>query len=430
MDYNPRDNGGGRIRKSERFAPENENQNRGPQKTTQLERARFRAEQRRREASKTTVVKRTYYDFTLIFLIILACGFGLIMLYSVTSYSDAMKASTHYNGAASMLNQLKNAAVGLVALIGLSFFSYRILTVKKGVLVFLFYIFTVALSVYTMYFGVDSHGKKRWVKIWKLPQFQPAELVKIALILVLAYVISKLYRVMQQSLLTSLIVIALTLVAAAPVAKENLSSGIIIVLIGFSMLFASTKHIWPYVVMVVLVVVGAVVAYKTGLLEKVLHDYQMDRVNAWLNPMLYKDNEAYQTVQGLYAIASGGFFGKGLGQSIQKFIIPEVANDMIFTVICEELGLFGVVFVLVLFALMAIRLFYIALHAPDMFGGLIAIGILAHICLQVLMHIAVCISFMPNTGIGLPFISSGGSAVVGLMVEMSLALSISMRIEE
>ena len=135
-------------------------------------------------------------------------------------------------------------------------------------------------------------------------------------------------------------------------------------------------------------------------------------------------------MQGLYAIGSGGFFGKGLGNSTQKLgVIPEVQNDMILTIVCEELGVFGVIVVLVLFGLLLYRLMFIAKNAPDLYGSLVARGIFAHISLQVILNIAVVTNMMPTTGVTLPFISYGGTSILFLMTEMGIALGISRKIK-
>ena len=152
----------------------------------------------------------------------------------------------------------------------------------------------------------------------------------------------------------------------------------------------------------------------------------MDRIYAWLDPLSDPDDKGYQILQSLYAIGSGGFFGKGLGQSIQKLgYLPESQNDMIFAIICEELGLFGAFLVILLFSILIWRLMIIANNAPDMTGSLMVTGVLAHIAIQVIFNLAVATNLMPNTGVSLPFISSGGSSVVCLMAEIGLVLSVS-----
>ena len=149
----------------------------------------------------------------------------------------------------------------------------------------------------------------------------------------------------------------------------------------------------------------------------------------WLRPEEYASGVGYQTLQGLYAIGSGGFFGKGLGNSAQKMVIPEVQNDMILSVICEELGVFGAIVVLVLFGMLLYRLLFIAQNAPDVYGSLIVTGIFSHIALQVILNVSVVINLIPNTGITLPFISYGGTAVLFLMAEMGIALGVSRKIK-
>lgn len=155
-----------------------------------------------------------------------------------------------------------------------------------------------------------------------------------------------------------------------------------------------------------------------------LESYRLERLAVWKNPEAYE--KGYQTLQGLYAIGSGGLFGRGLGQSIQKLgFVPEAQNDMIFSIICEELGLFGACFILMLFLLLIWRFFVIATQAKDLFGALIASGAMAHMMIQVILNIAVVTNTIPNTGITLPFISYGGTSVVFLLVEMGLVLSVS-----
>ena len=158
--------------------------------------------------------------------------------------------------------------------------------------------------------------------------------------------------------------------------------------------------------------------------------FRLRRIMVWLHPEDFADTWGYQTIQALYAIGSGGFFGRGLGNSIQKLgSVPEAQNDMIFSIICEELGIFGGIIVLLLYAYLLYRLFFIAQNAPDMFGSLMVSGIFIHIALQVILNIAVVVNLMPNTGVTLPFISYGGTSIVFLMAEMGLALSVARQIK-
>ena len=155
-----------------------------------------------------------------------------------------------------------------------------------------------------------------------------------------------------------------------------------------------------------------------------MESYRLERLAIWRNPEKYE--KGYQTLQGLYAIGSGGLFGRGLGSSIQKLgFVPEAQNDMIFSIICEEMGLIGAVFVMLLFFILIWRFFIIASHAPDLEGALIASGAMAHMMIQVILNIAVVTNTIPNTGITLPFISYGGTSVMFLLFEMGLVLNVS-----
>ena len=159
-------------------------------------------------------------------------------------------------------------------------------------------------------------------------------------------------------------------------------------------------------------------------------NFRLRRILVWLHPEDYASGDGYQTIQALYAIGSGGLLGRGLGNSIQKLgSVPEAQNDMIFSIICEELGVFGGIFVLILFGYLLYRLFFIAQNAPDLFGSLIVTGIFIHIALQVILNIAVVLNLMPNTGVTLPFISYGGTSIVFLMSEMAIALSVARQIK-
>ena len=220
---------------------------------------------------------------------------------------------------------------------------------------------------------------------------------------------------------------------AAIVAANNLSSGIIIVGIGFVMLFvASRKKLWYFLVMAA---GGLVIAFApqigNGLRAiHLLKPYQLNRINVWKNPEAFASDGGYQVLQGLYAIGSGGLFGKGLGESIQKLgFVPEAQNDMIFSIICEELGLFGAVSLILVFMFMIYRFMVIASNAPDLFGCLLVVGVMAHIAIQVILNIAVVTNTIPNTGITLPFISYGGTSIVFLEAEMGMVLSVSNQIK-
>ena len=205
------------------------------------------------------------------------------------------------------------------------------------------------------------------------------------------------------------------------VGASNLSTAIIILGIAVTLIFVASPRYAQFIWMAVSGVgfLGIFLA---------LESYRLERLAIWRNPEKYE--KGYQTLQGLYAIGSGGLFGRGLGNSVQKLgFLPEAQNDMIFSIICEELGIFGGIIVLLLYAYLLYRLFFIAQNAPDMFGSLMVSGIFIHIALQVILNIAVVVNLMPNTGVTLPFISYGGTSIVFLMAEMGLALSVARQIK-
>ena len=278
--------------------------------------------------------------------------------------------------------------------------------------------------------GQSSHGAQRWLNLGPI-QFQPAEIAKIAVIVCLPYMIvhmGKKVRTLKGCMV--LAGVGGLLAFAAYLFTDNLSTAIIVAGITCILIFVSHPKTKPFLVIIGIGI--AVAAVGIAILSVTVansDNFRLQRVISWLNPEATADTGSFQVMQGLYAIGSGGLFGKGLGNSTQKLgVIPEAQNDMILVVICEELGVFGAVVILVLFALLLYRLIFIAKNAPDLFGSLIATGIFAHIALQVILNIAVVTGLLPTTGITLPFISYGGTAIVFLMAEMGIALGISRKI--
>ncbi len=357
----------------------------------------------------------SYFDYTLLFIILFLVGFGLIMLYSTSSYEAQIKFG---NSAYYLKRQLFATCLGLVAMLGIAwlpFLDYHIL--KK--FSFLIYGASLICSTLVLFVGQNINGSKRWLRIGPL-SFQPSELAKLAVIILLAHMISELGKKMDK-FIAKLVIIGLTAIPFVLVAINNLSSAIIIIGIAAVLLFVTSPKIRQLVIMgVVLCGVAAVFLMTAG--------YRVERIRVWLNPE--EHDKGYQTLQALYAIGSGGLFGKGLGESMQKLgYVPEAQNDMIFSIICEELGLFGALCVILLFMLMIWRFMIIANNAPDLFGSLLVVGIMSHIAIQVILNIAVVTNTIPNTGITLPFISYGGTSVLFLLSEMGIALNVSRRIK-
>ena len=367
---------------------------------------------------------KRFYDYSLLFCIIFLTAFGLVMIYSASSYTAQLK----YNDASYfMMRQLKIAAASLILALAISRMDYHWYARFALFGYLLSYVLMIAVSI----FGREVNGKKRWLGVGPV-SFQPTEFVKIALIVLLAAVITQMGKKID-NWKNMAAVMALTLPIAGIVAANNLSSGIIIVGIAFVMLFVACTKKWPFIACAG---VGAAAIAAAGplatFLEKIklLKPYQLKRIHVWLDPEAYPLEGGYQVLQGLYAIGSGGLVGKGLGESIQKMgFVPEAQNDMIFSIICEELGLFGAVSVILIFLFMIYRFMLIANNAPDLFGALIVVGVMAHIAIQVILNIAVVTNTIPNTGITLPFISYGGTSVLFLMVEMGMVLSVSNQIK-
>ena len=366
--------------------------------------------------------RKYFYDYSLLFAVIFITGFGMIMMYSASGYS----AQSQMNDAMYFLrHQAVFAAGGLVAMLIVSVIDYHLTAIFSKIL----YIVAWLLIVATMVIGVASHGSARWIRLGGV-RFQPSEIMKIAVIVLLSYLITH-YGYQINNGRTWWKVALVGIAPGIVVAATNLSTAMIILGITFFMMWIASKKYWPFVLCGVAGVLVYIFAYPMAKLLSalnILQDYQLTRIFAWKDPASYSD-ETFQTLQGLYAIGSGGIFGKGLGESVQKFLMPEGQNDMIFTIICEELGIFGMLLVLFLFGYLLYRLFFIAQNAPDLYGSLMVTGIMAHMALQVILNIAVVINLIPTTGITLPFFSYGGTSSLFQMAELAIALSVSRRIE-
>ena len=279
--------------------------------------------------------------------------------------------------------------------------------------------------------GMTLNGARRWIRLPGNLTLQPAEITKIAVVLFIAYELCRLGR--KAYTMEGIIrVFVFGAIASGGVLflTDNLSTAIIVMGITCILIFVSHPKLKPFLFIIVAGILVAVVGIAILSVTAANSDnFRLQRIISWLNPEATADSGSYQVMQGLYAIGSGGLFGKGLGNSTQKLgVIPEAQNDMILVVICEELGIFGAFIILLLFGLLLYRLMFIAQNAPDLYGSLIATGIFAHIALQVILNIAVVTGMLPTTGITLPFISYGGTAIVFLLAEMGIALGISRRI--
>ena len=358
--------------------------------------------------SKSETKERKYFDYSLLLIVIFLVCFGLIMLYSTSAYNATLKFN---NPTFYLKQQIKATLIGIVGMAVIARIDYRIWAKLSP----LAYIGAIGLSTLVLFIGYEYNGSKRWLSIGPL-SFQPAEFAKIAIIIFVAYLISKAPKSISKfSTMVKIILIVAPIVGL--VAVNNLSSAIIILGIAVIMIFVSSPK---YAQFMALGLIG--VGGMAGFL--LFASYRVERLKVWLSPEDY--DKGFQTLQGLYAIGSGGLFGKGLGESMQKLgFVPEAQNDMIFSIICEELGLFGAICVIILFVLLIWRFMIISTNASDLFGSLIVVGIMGHIAIQVILNIAVVTNSIPNTGVTLPFISYGGTSICFLLAEMGLALSVS-----
>ncbi len=367
---------------------------------------------------KNKKIVTSNYDFILFMLIVLVSVFGLVMIYSVSSYNAAWyyKEPKLYFKRQGMF-----LIVGLVLMIVLSFIDYRFyirpLKWFFGIRpIWIFYILCLGLQGFVSIAGYSAGGSSRWIKAG-IAGVQPSELIKLCTILFAAFMIQQVNH-MTTSIAGFIGVTMYLSPLIILVAVANLSSAVIICgILGVICFVGSKVKKYYFFVIAFMLVFVAVFVLAAG--------YRGSRVKNWLNRNDEKQ-EVGQITKGLYAIASGGLWGKGLGNSIQKQgILEEAHTDMIFTVICEELGIFGAIMVIAAFLMLFWRLLLIALNAPDMYGGLIATGALTHVAMQVLLNIAVVTNSVPATGIPFPFISYGGSSLVVLMIEMGIVLSVS-----
>lgn len=366
-----------------------------------------------------------FFDYSLLFIVLFLLGFGMVMLYSTSSY----QAAQDYGDSAYWLKkQIFAVTLGLIAMTVTANIPYhfweRFATLA--------YVVSVALILLIIPFGREAKGAKRWIYIGGI-SLQPAEVAKLGMILFLASMVCRMGRSIR-SMKGFLLVFCVPLPIVLMVWRitQNLSSAIIIMGIAVLMLFVASPDYKKFIVMGVVGMLGAALVVYIVVTASSTEGmgFRSERILAWLDPEAYAVGKGFQTLQGLYAIGSGGIWGKGLGMSRQKLgFLPEAQNDMIFSIICEELGLFGAIAIIMMFILLIWRLMVIANNAPDLFGALLVVGVLGHIAIQVILNIAVVTNTIPNTGISLPFISYGGSSVMFLLIEMGLVLSVARRIQ-
>ena len=364
----------------------------------------------------------SFMDYSLLFIVLFLLGFGMVMVFSTSSYEANLDYgdSTHY-----LKQQLFATILGLVVMIVVSNIPYHFWERFAA----LAYIVSAVLILLIIPFGHEAGGATRWLYIGPI-SLQVAEVAKVGMILFLASLICTMgKRIRTKKGFWTVLLVPAPIAVMIWQITNNLSSAIIIMGIAVLMLFVSCRDYKRFILLGLATLAGAaavvfaVVQMAQSQADSV--NFRGARILAWLDPEAYASGKGFQTLQALYAIGSGGVLGKGLGQSMQKRgFLPEAQNDMIFSIICEELGLFGGIAVIVMFLLLIWRLMIIANNAPDLFGALLVVGVMGHIAIQVILNIAVVTNTIPNTGISLPFISYGGSSIMFLLIEIGLVLSV------
>ncbi len=390
-----------------------------------------------RSANLTQRKKRTIQgtpDFIMLSIILLTVAFGIVMVYSA-SYSFCNREGlppTHF-----ALKQLKLGILGILVMLWVTFrFDYHICT--NRILVRGFYWFSVALAASVKIIGIEKNGAKRWIEIGPL-QMQPSELVKLAVILMLtSFIIRNKKHMNELGNMIKAWLIVLLPTGVVVVLGTNLSSGLVILGIGSMIIFSSCGKVRYYAILAILGI-SLIFAVRrlasttpqgqdpnVPIVNKILPGYRLDRIRVWEDPWIDPTNDGYQPIQALLAVGSGGIFGVGLGNGVQKLdFMPEPYNDIIFAVICEELGLVGALLLILGYGILVIKGMTVAMRAPDFSGSLIAIGITSMVGIQAIINMAVNTNTLPTTGMQLPLVSYGGTALVVLLSTLGILLNIS-----
>ncbi|MBO4837855.1 MAG: cell division protein FtsW [Lachnospiraceae bacterium] len=373
------------------------------------------------------------YDIGLLFVTVFLCIFGLIMIYSASYYTATVKElpANYY-----LKKQIISTLIGLGLLIAMAAIPYRVFCGWLSLVAYGAGLILIVLTTFTS-LGHTAGGRTRWITLFG-QTFQTAEIVKVGVIAVLAWLVMRFAKQIRGHKLWWLM-LAIAALPAILVFKNDLSSAAIIAAIPIVMIVVLNNKKSTYIILAVaFVLFTALLIYIKNMdLDKLmqigkwvdehtpLHEYQMRRLYVWNDPTYDAKGDGYQVLQGLYAIGSGGLFGKGLGAGTQKLgFVPEASNDMIFAILCEELGLFGAFALILLYIFMLYRMMRIAVQAEDAYGALFTVGVMTQIAVQSIFHIAVVTNLLPNTGISLPFISYGGTSSIFLMGEVGLVISV------
>lgn len=354
-------------------------------------------------------------DITFLSFVLILLTVGLVMLFSA-SYAYSLE--YYGNSYKFIIRQSLYAAVGVAAMLIISKIDYHFWRKFAWVLyAAVLALLAVLLILPPMVSGMDV---KRWFVVGPV-NFQPSEIAKFAVVLLFSSLIAANYRQVKELKFIIFMLLLLGITCVLVVLEPHLSATVLIFCIGIVLLIVGglpKRYIFGGLG---LGVAGVALLIVTGAVS-----YGSDRIKYWLDPWSDPLGKGFQTIQSLLAIGSGGLLGRGIGQSRQKYLwVPEPHNDFIFSIVCEELGLIGAVVIILLFCLLVWRGFTVAMHAPDKFGSLLAIGLTFQVGLQAMLNIWVVTNTIPNTGISLPFFSYGGTSLVILLAEMGIVLSVS-----
>ncbi|TCW37650.1 putative lipid II flippase FtsW [Laceyella sacchari] len=357
-------------------------------------------------------MKRGKPDFWLILITFTLLGIGLIMVFSASYFKGYVDLQDSYYF---FKKQLVYGLLGLVLFFVVSNIPYQVYRKYVGIILFLSLFFLLAVLL----FGEVRNGARRWIDLGFF-DFQPSELVKLGMIIYTASIMVKKQPLLdnfKRALLPPLIVIGL--VSSLLVLEPHFSATVIIVTTCFVIIFCSGARIKHLALLLMSGIPAMILIMLTS-------DYRIERLHTLLNPLSNPNDEGYQIIQSLIAIGPGGLTGVGLGESIQKLAyLPEAHTDFIFSIISEELGFVGGSFVILLFILFIVRGVLIALQAPDQFGTLLGIGIVTLMAIESIFNLGVVTALLPVTGVPLPLISYGGTALIIKMIGLGMLLNIS-----
>ncbi len=368
--------------------------------------------EKNRQPELTVLDERGMLDVPFLLLTLLLVAIGVIMMFSA-SYARAYfkeGSSTYY-----FARQGGFALAGIAVMWAASWVNYQLWR-RLSVPIMAA---SIVLLILVVLIGSAGGGATRWLVLFGI-RFQPSELAKLAVVLCFAAMIS-FYRDRMQTFRYGVLPFAaiLAVIAGLLILQPHLSATIIILATGAVMMFLGGTRLRWFALGFVVMGLGLYLAVS-------VLGYAADRITAWRDPFADQSDNGYQIVQSLYAIGSGGVMGLGLGRSREKYLyLPEEHNDYLFPIVCEELGFVGAMLILLLFALLIFRGYWIALHARDRFGSLIAAGLTTLLLLQVFLNVGVVTNLLPATGISLPFFSYGGTALLVQLAEMGIILNIS-----